>query len=249
MRKPLLFSLLLLSLGAGAAAEPAGDAQAVKAYVTEHSPSQMVLSSEGEFVACFNPAVADWIKQPLTVERLDKIRGILAPHLRIELNKRGFAPAATRAEEGEDETNYDAIWVRDNVWVYYALLNDPARTSDARKLLLALWDYYATEPQIERFQGVINNPELAEDAMSMPHIRFDGSSPNLADVYENGKPQVWNHRQIDAHGLFYTALGEAFEKGLLPATEMTPERARVLALYPKFLLLAMVIFLMLGNSN
>mgnify|MGYP003474843004 CR=1 FL=1 len=51
----------------------------------------------------------------------------------------GGAPAATRTAEGEaDATNYDAIWVRDNVWVYHALARDPDRRADARRLLLAL---------------------------------------------------------------------------------------------------------------
>lgn len=206
-------------------------------YVEEHAvPHKMVLSSEGEFVAVFNSQVEDWIKSPLSQERLHLIRNRLDEHLHIELNERGFAPAATRLLEGEeDETNYDAIWVRDNVWVYYALLNNPNRQADAKTLLLALWDYYATDTQRARFEGIIKDPSMSVHAMQMPHIRFDGASPDLRDVYENGKPQYWNHRQIDAHGLFYIALGEALLNGTLSADEMTEKRAEVLALYPLFL--------------
>jgi hypothetical protein len=196
----------------------------------------MVLSSEGEFIAVFNEEVKPWIQEALTIERVQEIRATLAPYLDIRLNPRGFAPAATRMTEGEDdETNYDAIWVRDNVWVYYALANNPSRQKDAKKLLLALWDYYATAPQLQRFKNIIANPDLARDPMEVPHIRFDGASDTLSDVFENGEPQAWNHRQIDAHGLFFTALGEAFKNALLPVGEITAERAEVLFLYPLFL--------------
>jgi hypothetical protein len=195
-----------------------------------------VLAPEGEFITVFNETVAEWIARPLNAELLREIRRTLAPHIQIDLNSRGFAPAATRTEEGmADATNYDAIWVRDNVWVYYALMQDPARRADARRLLLALWDYYATSSQLDRFRRVIRNPALALDQMEMPHIRFNGRSPTLDDVLVNGRPETWNHRQIDAHGLFFTALGEAAVRGIIMADDLKPERLRLLALYPHFL--------------
>ncbi|MEH6592322.1 MAG: hypothetical protein V7746_18805 [Halioglobus sp.] len=208
----------------------------VSQYVTTNQAHSMVLSYEGEFIAVFNEQVKPWIEEPLTIERVQGIRATLDPHLDIRLNARGFAPAATRTSEGEeDETNYDAIWVRDNVWVYYALANNPLRQKDAKKLLLALWDYYATAPQLQRFKNIIGNPDLAQDLMEVPHIRFDGASAALSDVVEKGEAQVWNHRQIDAHGLFFTALGDAFKNERLADSEITPERAEVLFLYPLFL--------------
>ncbi len=218
------------------AAAKQDDYEQVSQYVATNKAHSMVLSWEGEYIAVFNGEVKPWIEAPLTIGRVQKIRATLAPHLYIRLNARGFAPAATRAAQGEeDETNYDAIWVRDNIWVYYALSNNPSRQKDAKKLLLALWDYYATAPQLQRFKNIIANPDLAQGLMEVPHIRFDGASGALSDVFENGKPQVWNHRQIDAHGLFFTALGEALKRELLSASEITPERAEVLFLYPLFL--------------
>ncbi len=51
----------------------------------------------------------------------------------------------------------------------------------------------------------------------------------------DGKPEVWNHRQIDAHGLFFEALGGAFESGLVTVSDMSDSRFKVLSLYPVFL--------------
>ncbi|MFT7562297.1 MAG: hypothetical protein ACI93R_004232, partial [Flavobacteriales bacterium] len=235
----IALSAVVLVNNANADSNEAAKAQAklaVEQYVANHKPYSMVLSPEGEFIAVFNARVEPWVKAPLNSASAKTIQAVLAPYLSIGLNPRGFAPAATRAEEGEkDDTNYDAIWVRDNIWVYYALKAKTVREGDAKTLLLAMWDYYATAPQQQRFDQIIAQPELAEDAMNLPHIRFDGASEELRDVYENGKPQVWAHGQIDAHGLFFTALGEALHEGFLSGSELTEQRLAVLLKYPLFL--------------
>jgi len=241
-----IFKLLCVSLylvmtvnNTVSAAEPIDKAKAklaVEEYLSQHTPYTMVLSPEGEFVAVFNQQVEKWVRDPLSPKTAQTIQQTLAPYLSIKLNQRGFAPAATRAEDGEkDDTNYDAIWVRDNIWVYYALKANPLRQSDAKRLLLAMWDYYATAPQQNRFSQIIANPSLAKNPMNMPHIRFDGASKDLRDVYENGKPQVWSHSQIDAHGLFFTALGEALQEGFLQSSLLSKQRLAVLLKYPLFL--------------
>lgn len=235
----LTFLVMLLQAPGLDAAESGNAAGALalrKAAIAGPAACRDVLACEGVFVKVFNDTVASWVARPLDADLVAEIRAALAPHLRIELNPRGFAPAATRTAEGEaDTTNYDAIWVRDNVWVYYALVRDPERRADARRLLLALWDYYATPVQVGRFEAVIADPALALDQMAMPHIRFNGRSPKLDDVMVGGRPETWNHRQIDAHGLFFTALGEAASEGLLEPGDLTQARFRVLALYPRFL--------------
>ncbi len=195
-----------------------------------------VLAAEGEFITVFNDDAAPWIRRKLDAGLIAEIREAVTPRLRIELNKRGFASAATRQTSGaNDTTNYDAIWVRDSAWIFYSFFQDPSRTDDARRLILALWDYYATPAQVARFRDIIEHPEFATDAMAMPHIRFDGNSPVLGDVIVDGKPEVWNHRQIDAHGIFFTALGEAFGNGLLKTADLNEKRICPLALYPLFL--------------
>ncbi|HEY9071231.1 MAG TPA: glycoside hydrolase family 15 protein [Candidatus Ozemobacteraceae bacterium] len=233
-----LFGMLLQApMPVTAEPGPAGGALALrKASISGPAVCRDVQAPEGVFIKVFNDTVAEWVARPLDAALVAEIRTALAPHLRIELTPRGFAPAATRTAEGEaDTTNYDAIWVRDNVWVYYALARDPGRRIDARRLLLALWDYYATPVQVGRFEAVIADPSLALDQMAMPHIRFNGRSPTLDDVLVDGRPETWNHRQIDAHGLFFTALAEAASDGLLEPGDLNPARFRVLALYPRFL--------------
>ncbi len=208
----------------------------VKEYATSGETFKYVLSAEGEYITVFNDDVAPWIRNRLDASLAAEIRAALRQRLRIELNDKGFASAASRQISGvKDTTNYDAIWVRDNVWIYYSLLGDPERRNDARALLLSLWDYYSTPEQVSRFKDIIANPERATDAMAMPHIRFDSNSPSLADVTINGKPEAWNHRQIDAHGIFFTALGEALRDDLLDEAYLTEARMRPVSLYPLFL--------------
>ena len=239
MKKILLLSIFFLLFATAIFAAPAGktaDYEKVKEYTASRQTFKYVLSAEGEFIAVFNDEVAPWVRRKLDAGLAAEIRAALEPRLRIKLNDKGFASAATRQASGaKDATNYDAIWVRDNVWIYYSLLGDPQRSNDARRLILALWDYYSTPEQVSRFKDIIAHPERATDAMAMPHIRFDSNSPNLTDVTVGGKPEVWNHRQIDAHGIFFTALGEAFRDRLLNEADITETRARPLALYPLFL--------------
>lgn len=228
------------ALGAPGATDVSGEKTVaygkVKEYTASHRAFQYVLSAEGEYVAVFNSEVAPWIRTKLDAKLAAGIREALTLRLRIELNDKGFASAAQRQTSGaKDATNYDAIWVRDNVWIYYSLLRQAGRRDDAKRLILALWDYYSTPKQVSRFKDIIAHPEHATDAMSMPHIRFDSNSPGLEDVTIDGKPEVWNHRQIDAHGIFFTALGEAFRDGLLNDSDLTETRAVPLGLYPLFL--------------
>ncbi len=227
--------MLGISMNASAENNKKEGYKLVESYVENNQAYTDVLSNEGEYIAVFNDEVIPWIKSPLTKKSLVDIQKKLEKPLHIELNDNNFAPAATRTKEGEDDTNYDAIWVRDNVWVFYALKSNAKRKQDSKQLLLALWDYYATDIQIKRFETIINKPSLAVDPMEMPHIRFDGSSDDLRDVYVDNKPQVWNHSQIDAHGLFFSALGESFKDGLLSPQDLTENRAKVLLLYPLFL--------------
>lgn len=48
---------------------------------------------------------------------------------------------------------------------------------------------------------------------------FDSNSPVMADVQEEGKPQLWNHKQNDALGLYLDLLIQAINTGTINAED------------------------------
>ncbi|HDX6498356.1 TPA: hypothetical protein RPN68_002673, partial [Escherichia coli] len=120
------------------------------------------------------------------------------------------------------ETHYDAVWLRDSLWGYMALVSDQENSVAAKKVLLTLWDYMSTPDQIKRMQDVISNPKRLDGIpgqMNAVHIRFDSNSPVMADVQEEGKPQLWNHKQNDALGLYLDLLIQAIDTGTIKAED------------------------------
>ncbi|MEM9301925.1 MAG: glycoside hydrolase family 15 protein [Pseudomonadota bacterium] len=208
----------------------------VARYLAQGAIHREVLTSEGQFVMAFNDDLVPLIANRLTGASLAEIRDRIAPGLEIRLTERGFAKGAERLvpDGGHDDTNYDAIWVRDSGWIYFGYRRIGA-TDEARRLLLALWDYYATAAQRERFDRVIADPALALDGtMHVPHVRFDGNSPDLDDVLVDGEPEVWNHRQNDAHGILLAAVAHATADGLIAAEDFTADRVTVLQQLPVY---------------
>lgn len=120
------------------------------------------------------------------------------------------------------QTHYDAVWLRDSLWGYMALVSDQGNSVAAKKVLLTLWDYMSTPDQIKRMQDVISNPKRLDGVpvqMNAVHIRFDSNSPVMADVQEEGKPQLWNHKQNDALGLYLDLLIQAINTGTINAED------------------------------
>ncbi len=206
------------------------------AHLAREPACRQVPTPEGEFIVVFNPRVEKWVSRHLTKEAVHEISQELTPSLEIPLTAEGFARAADRKTNGSrDEMHYDTVWVRDAMWVFFALRECPERRRDAHRLLLAVWDYYASPAQIRRFEDVIADPRLAVDMMRVPHIRFDVHPHGPDDVMaDNGRPQVWNHRQNDAHGLFLIALAEAVRDGMVGPADLSEERWNVLIRFPAF---------------
>lgn len=192
---------------------------------------------EGGFVYAFHPDVIAWIEQPLDLDRVKGIAEKLKPSLKLTLTKEGFAPASTRySQEAVDPTQYNAIWVRDCVWHYFAL--KVQNRDEARRLSLSLLRFYSTPDQVKRFQMVINDPSIADPtkkpsaAMDVPLIRF--SSQTLSHYLVDGKPQEWNHLQFDSHGLFLMMIADGLTSGILSVEDLTKENFTLLALFPPF---------------
>lgn len=211
--------------------------QTVRDYLRAHgAPNRWIFVPEGEFVSVFNPDLIPWLQKKWTTQSVRDLRRQLAPAMQIQLTQKGFVQAANRDSadpDAKDETNYDAVWVRDSAWVFWNL-QESGKVKEARQLVLALWDYYSTPLQMQRFRNVINNPRLVSDKMAVPHIRFNGASPNLDDVMSEGKPEVWNHLQMDAHGLFLMSVFQGIRTGIIQNKDFTEERTQALALFTPF---------------
>ncbi len=155
-----------------------------------------------------NPTVSDALREigGPSLSALGRLREAVAPALQSLVDREtGTVRAAARTGfQGRDPTNYDAAWVRDAVWA--ALAEESA--SVRSKTLNWIASYFRSSSQQERLLGLIRHPELyglGRSKMLVPHIRFDSSSKDFADVQENGRPQEWNHKQNDALGMFLRA--------------------------------------------
>ena len=189
---------------------------------TRSSIYQPHLAAEGDFVMVGNSSFAKYIEKDLSLSDLNEIQAKLKDSLTIAINNQGFVQAANRnIQNKSDSTNYDAIWVRDSIWVYFSFV-EQEEYQKAREIILNMWKYYSTEDQLRRFENIIAHPNLAsEGGMNVPHIRFNGKSEKLADVMNKGRPEEWNHRQNDAHGLFLLGLSIGFEKGFIKSADIT----------------------------
>lgn len=177
------------------------------------------------------PPLEKVLSGELTHLQLSGLRSALAPSLQLELTSKGFLKAANRNLDGAmDSTHYDAVWVRDSVWGYLALEAD-GETISARRLLLGLVEYFSTPLQLARFQRVIAGIPL-NSAMDGLHIRFDAET--LDDVQINGAAQHWNHRQHDALGLFYQAVWDGLNGGILSIEDIPRAAFPILTGFPRY---------------
>jgi len=189
-------------------------------YLLQGIPYEIVTIPEGEKVLVFNPKIKAWIQQDFNKELVQEILNALGDRLfKINLNSAGF-PSAADKNLSNDSTNYDAVWVRDSIWIYYAL-KEQNKLDQAKKLILKLYDYFLSPMQITRLQKVIKNPVLANDCMQVPHIRFNGNSSEFEDVLINGVPEYWNHKQLDAYGLFIIGVLDAISNHLINENDLT----------------------------
>jgi hypothetical protein len=157
----------------------------VMAFLEKEPIYKTVKAEEGYDVITFNKDVSEKFVEPkLTKDKLEELYTYLNDKntLNIKVGSHGYVSAALREVEGDDETNYDAVWVRDSVWIYEGL-KALSRDDDAKRVALRLWDYYSTEAQRNRMKNVIKDPSTAVDAMNCPHIRFDAASDTLDDVF------------------------------------------------------------------
>ena len=114
-----------------------------------------------------------------------------------------FIPAANISDQGA--TSYTSIWLRDTVWNIMAL-QAQGRTDEAKACTLSIMKYMSTKKQVDRMKAAIKTPKIVlqnkDGAMNAVHIRFNAATADLDDVYIDGKPEDWHHKQNDALGLY-----------------------------------------------
>jgi hypothetical protein len=185
-----------------------------------------------------NERVRGLMKAKYSSEDLKKLDDLLAKSTEIKINERGFVQAADRnLKDGEDPTNYNAVWLRDSLWAYLALNSREETKADAKRVLRGMLDYISAEKQLKRFEAIIGTPTLATSpngSMEVVHIRFDGKSADFQDVKVNGEPQQWNHKQNDALGLLLDLSVRAIQKGEIEVTDLSESNWMALAYLPAY---------------
>ena len=175
----------------------------------------------------FSKRLRPYLRSNYSGAQLRELRTLLAPALAIQVNGSGIVSAASRKLEGPesegDETHYDAVWLRDSIWVALGLRTETETRKHSIHVLKAMLSYLSTPPQLARMHK--------EEVI---HIRFDGKSEKFEDVLMEGKPQHWNHKQNDALGLFYLDVLDAIAAGDIHETELVAAEWEVLLHLPLY---------------
>jgi phosphorylase kinase alpha/beta subunit len=156
-----------------------------------------------------NTALLPYLKQRYSHDDVAALYNLLEQQgcLRFPPLSNGLFSAALLNEDNF-YTGYDAVWVRDNVFVAYALYQQGETVEAARCMqTLATW----LRIQQKRFNDCITRRQAPADNMQRPHIRFDGRSLMEID-------QPWSHAQNDALGYFLWLFCQLIERGDLQAS-------------------------------
>jgi hypothetical protein len=216
-------------------------------YLSEHNSDNIMNfttsdNSKTYKVVAHNKKIVPLLKNAYTATDIDTLAKVTEKAREITVLEKPwgtFVQAASfESEEMGAETNYDAVWVRDSVWAYLALNAESATKPTAKKVLLTLLDYLATPEQTKRMQAFIANPALLDapdGQMNAVHIRFNANSPDFSDVFIDGKPQPWNHKQNDALGLVLDAAVSAVNAGEIGTSELVGNRLQALVYLTAYL--------------
>ena len=139
----------------------------------------------------------------------------------------GLYSAALVHSVDDDPTGYRSAWVRDNVYVAYAL-HQVGRHREAGRCLLALIRFMAT--QVAKMEHTIALGQAPTRSADRPHIRFDGE--HLCEL-----PVEWAHAQNDALGYLLWLAAELMAAGPRSPTATAGGRtaADVLAVMIRYL--------------
>jgi phosphorylase kinase alpha/beta subunit len=129
--------------------------------------------------------------------------------------------SAASLTQAEEHTGYTAVWVRDNVHVANALL-DNGEPDLAARTVLALADHF--QRQSRRMSAIIAEPSLAATPGHRPHVKFNGFP--AAEIPD------WPHDQNDALGYFLWIFSRMARRDLI---RISPGHASAIAQFPDYL--------------
>ena len=126
-----------------------------------------------------------------TAAQVEAVAAALESHgtLRLTALPTGLYPASSAGDSGA--SGYRHVWVRDNVYVAYALWRggEPERAAAVARGLLGFYGRHHRRFDVAAVAAGFD----ARDVMTRPHVRFDGLT--LEEI-----PGRWAHAQNDALG-------------------------------------------------
>ncbi|MGB3767906.1 MAG: glycoside hydrolase family 15 protein [Phormidesmis sp.] len=176
-------------------------------------------------IATRKSSVGAYVKKSYDREALEALWQLLLARGTLDFLplENGLFPAAA-VSDNTVYTGYEAVWVRDNIYVAYAHYLDGTATEKeiAVKAVRRLANFFAQERLA--FERAISARRAPESQMDRPHIRFDGKTLERIE-------QPWNHAQNDALGYFLWFFCRLV---LEDALEPTAEEYSLLALFPLY---------------
>jgi GH15 family glucan-1,4-alpha-glucosidase len=169
-----------------------------------------------------NPELRELFRARYSAGDVAQIRDLLIRYgtLSFPALANGLYSAASLSPHAT-HTGYQAVWVRDNVYVAYSLLSN-GEPGKAAAAVLALADHFQRESS--RFDAIVADPSLAANPMNRPHVKFNG--------YPIGEVGTWPHDQNDALGYFLWIFSRMARLDLIP---ISPSHAAVIAHFPEYL--------------
>ncbi|EMI17450.1 hypothetical protein RMSM_05621 [Rhodopirellula maiorica SM1] len=135
----------------------------------------------------------------------------------------GLYPAANVAGSEREYTNYQLVWVRDNIHIAHQMLvigNDAA----AVQTVEALCRFFA------KYRHRLQPSSGNQLEIDRPHVRFDGKTLSELDS-DSSSGAGWNHKQNDALGYYVWLFAKLVASGKLRPTS---EQLEILALLIHF---------------
>ena len=157
-----------------------------------------------------NKVIEKLIKEEYQPNDIKTLFNLLQKNNTFYFNKldNSLYPAADLGEKNI-YTNYDKVWVRDNIFIAYAHYIN-GKKEQAIQTVRTLGRFFYKHKH--RFENIINGTLDYNNPMNRPHIRFNG-----ADLSES--TETWAHAENDALGYYFWFLNKLINENEITFTE------------------------------